>query len=159
MALGVALHWMIGITPPPHNISSYGVRVVPRYVALLPEASVQVCTRLGAALRGRASAATSLALALAAVIVAAHVHLGFVWGSGEDKYIQHRDKPPPSDTKGRSLEPPPGEPDWHLPNLVVCSLFAKETGVMILPILAVHAAIFLPHFLIATLIEEPLQKV
>jgi len=64
------------------------------------------------------------------VIVAAHVHLGFVWGSGEDKYIQHRDKPPPSDTKGRSLEPPPGEPDWHLPNLVVCSLFALAAAAM-----------------------------
>jgi len=66
LCLGVLLHWLIGITPPPHNIASYGTRCVSRYVALLPHESVAVHARLASLLRGSASTSTAAAAAAAA---------------------------------------------------------------------------------------------
>ena len=33
MLLGALFHWLIGVTPPPNNVGTYGVRLVVRYVA------------------------------------------------------------------------------------------------------------------------------
>ena len=114
MVLGCTLHWLIGLTPPPHNIASYGTRCVSRYVALMPEASVAVHGHIVALLRGRASARVATAAAVAAAFVAAHVHVALLFGNGSDHNFG-------ADARSALAKLAPaasGGADWHLPHLV-----------------------------------------
>ena len=84
--LGVAFHWVIGLTPPPHNISSYGIRCSARYVSLLPEAMVKVDRTIVDLLRGtsvnlRAYLGVCLAIATTAIAAAIGARTPAMYGS------------------------------------------------------------------------------
>lgn len=71
VALGLQLHMLIAITPPPHNIGGYGLRCAVRYFFLMPEAVAQCEGRLLDAATFRAPWPTVGAAAAAIASIAA----------------------------------------------------------------------------------------
>jgi len=61
IALGLALHGLIALTPPPHNIAGYGIRLIARYAVLIPDAAADAASELVAVSSIRSYGAVSIA--------------------------------------------------------------------------------------------------
>ncbi len=71
VVLGLQLHMMIAVTPPPHNIGGYGLRCAVRYMFLMPEAVAKCERRIMDAVKLQAPLSSVVAHATAAASIAA----------------------------------------------------------------------------------------
>lgn len=103
IVLGILLHGLIAVTPPPHNIAGYGIRIISRYLLLIPVAANRTERELSDALRG---AGPVLPLAIAVAIVGATATVfGTAWPG---------------------IEPP--VTDWLIPAFVALALFVGRAA-------------------------------